>query len=348
MEFHEIANIFPMMTGDDYNALKDDIAANGLIESVVIYEGKILDGRNRYRACKDLDFGLTTMGVDTYDGDDPFGYVISKNLHRRHLNTTQRAVIAARLVTMPVGRNWNNSANLQNKISQPEASEMLNVSTRSLASVNEVMEGAPDLLPAMESGEMTVNKAIQTMRKREVVADLESIEIQEAKAIEGVYDVIVIDPPWPMEKIERNVAPQQVSFEYPTMSIEEIKELIIPAADNCHIWLWTTQKFLPAAFETLRYWCANYICSFVWHKPGGFQPFGLPQYNCEFVLYARLGVPIFIDLKDFFTCFDAPRGNHSVKPDEFYNVVRRVTAGRRLDMFNRRPIDGFDGWGKEA
>ena len=99
MEFHEIANIFPMMTGDDYNALKDDIEANGLIESVVIYEGKILDGRNRYRACKELDFGLTTMGVDTYDGDDPVGYVTSKNLIRRHLDISQRAMAAAKIAT---------------------------------------------------------------------------------------------------------------------------------------------------------------------------------------------------------------------------------------------------------
>lgn len=197
-------------------------------------------------------------------------------------------------------------------------------------------------------GEMNVNRAITEIKRKQAIQRLENIEVKESKAIEGVYDVIVIDPPWPMEKIERDVAPNQVSFDYPTMTIDEIKALEIPCANDCHVWLWTTQKYLPDAFDILKIWGMKYVCTFVWHKPGGFQPFGLPQYNAEFALYARRGSPEFIDFKDFKLCFDAPRAGHSEKPELFYDLVWRVTAGRRLDMFNRRPIDGFDSWGKEA
>ena len=350
MEFHEAANIFPLLTGTEYTALREDIRANGLIEPVILYEGKIRDGRNRYTAC--LDIGIEPAFDEWKNGHStPLSYVISKNLHRRHLNETQRAVVASKIANIQLGGNQyiSGSANLQIlPVSQSKAAEMLNVSERTVASVKAIERDAPDLLPKMESEKMAVSKAIQEMRKREVVSDLESIETRQVKEIEGVYDTIVIDPPWPMVKIERDERPNQTEFDYPTMTLPDIYALRIPAARNCHVWLWTTHKYLPVAFDLLQLWGCNYICTFVWHKPGGFQPFGLPQYNCEFALYAHKGAPKFIDLKNLKVCFDAPRGAHSEKPDEFYSIVRRVTGGRRLDMFSRREIEGFDAWGKEA
>lgn len=185
-------------------------------------------------------------------------------------------------------------------------------------------------------------------KRAEIIAKLEDIETKEIKAVQGVFDVVVIDPPWPMKKIERDERPNQSEFDYPTMTEQELSSLNIPSAADCHLWLWTTHKFLPMAFRLLDAWEFKYVCCFVWHKPGGFQPIGLPQYNCEFAVYARRGSPKFIDTKALSTCFQSPRAAHSEKPGDFYSVVRRVTAGRRLDMFNRREIDGFCGWGNEA
>jgi N6-adenosine-specific RNA methylase IME4 len=111
---------------------------------------------------------------------------------------------------------------------------------------------------------------------------------------------------------------------------------------------WTTQRFLPAAFGCLDAWGVTYTGTFVWVKPGGMQPMGLFQFDTEFALYGRKGGALFVETTDFRTCIQAPRGPHSAKPDAFYAMVRRVTAGRRLDMFSRRAIDGFEAWGYEA
>lgn len=75
---------------------------------------------------------------------------------------------------------------------------------------------------------------------------------------------------------------------------------------------------------------------------------GLPQFNCEFVLYARRGSPRFVETKDLFACFNAPRREHSRKPDEFYDVVRRVTGAPRIDVFSRERRNGFDQYGNQT
>ena len=211
-----------------------------------------------------------------------------------------------------------------------------------------LLEKAPERAREIIEGGKKMADVIREEKRAEVVAKLESVEAKKAKALAGHYDVIVIDPPWPMEKIERDVRPNQSEFDYPTMTEADLAAMKMPAADDCHMWLWTTHRFLPMALRLLDAWKFKYVCTFVWHKPGGFQPIGLPQYNCEFAVYARRGTPQFIDTKAFSVCFDAPRGKHSEKPEAFYEVVRRVTAGRRIDIFNRREIDGFDVWGKES
>jgi N6-adenosine-specific RNA methylase IME4 len=205
------------------------------------------------------------------------------------------------------------------------------------------------IVSRIAGGELrTVADVKREAKRAAVVESLDNVSARQAKELAGEYDVIVIDPPWPMEKIEREVRPNQVEFDYPTMDEAELAAMKIPAADDCHLWLWTTHRFLPMALRLLDAWGLKYVCTFVWHKPGGFQPIGLPQYNCEFALYARRGTPQFVDTKALPTCFTAPRGKHSEKPEDFYDVVRRVTAGRRIDIFNRRCIEGFDTWGKEA
>ena len=200
-----------------------------------------------------------------------------------------------------------------------------------------------------DGGEITTASVLRLAANATREGKIAEARARETALPDGTYDVIVIDPPWPVEKIERDVRPNQSArLDYPTMTEAELEALAIPTAADSHVWLWTTQRFVPMAFRLLERWGFRYVCTFVWHKPGGFQPIGLPQFNCEFALYARKGTPLFANTKAFPTCFEAPRGQHGEKPDKFYDLLRRVTAGRRLDMFNRRPIEGFTGWGNQA
>jgi hypothetical protein len=97
---HPTANLFEMLKGDELRELAADIKAKGLQTPIVMYEGMILDERNRYAAC---ELAKVKPRFETYSGDDPVGYVISANVARRHLDESQRGLAAARLAQMPKG-----------------------------------------------------------------------------------------------------------------------------------------------------------------------------------------------------------------------------------------------------
>jgi len=383
-EFHPAADEFPMMDKERLDELIKDISINGQREPICLYQGKILDGRNRMLACQALGIAPKTRTLP--EDIDPWSYVWSLNGERRDLTAAQRYLIwkachekseawqaEQRRIQEEANRKRSEAAKERERkedgtlkaSSEPTtcgrtgSRTSTRTGTKAKAAASKTNRGTvermdrlvkerPDLADKVKVGEIHEAAAIREMKREKIIKELESIKVKEAKALEGVFDVIVIDPPWPMKKIERDERPNQSEFDYPTMTEDELRELKIPCANDCHVWLWTTHKFLPMAFRLLDHWGLKYVCTFVWHKPGGFQPFGLPQYNCEFALYARKGSPAFIDTRKFMVCFSAQRGKHSEKPDEFYQMIRLVTAGRRLDMFNRRKIDGFDTWGNQA
>lgn len=384
-EAHPAANLFPMMDEARLQELAADIAANGQIEPIRLFKEKILDGRNRYQACASA--GVEPKFSTVPDDVNPWQLVWSLNGERRDITKDQRYIAwkacaensaewqadrehaaaaankarAEAAAAGNVGRAaaakkddgafsgaTNSGTTKKPNRASDEKAAAANVDRGTVERIDWLEKNRPDLLDTVRSGETTASRAYTQAKKEEKVAKLTDIAAQEVKAAQGVYDVIVLDPPWQMEKIEREVAPNQAAFDYPTMDEAQLSQMEIPASDDCHVWVWTTHKHFPMALRLLEAWGLKYVCTFVWHKPGGFQPFGLPQYNCEFAVYARKGAPTFIDLKAFPVCFNAPRGEHSEKPQEFYDIVSRVTAGRRLDMFNRRKIEGFDGWGNEA
>lgn len=95
MKPHEYSKILPPLSTDEINALASDIKANGLQKSIVTLNGEILDGRNRFEACK---IAGVKPRFEEFKGSDPLTFVISSNIHRRHLTASQKAAVAVELI----------------------------------------------------------------------------------------------------------------------------------------------------------------------------------------------------------------------------------------------------------
>lgn len=161
---HPVAAWFPMLDDDELRHLADDIAEHGLIEPVVVRDGVLLDGRNRLAACQ-----LAGIEPETreWEGDESqvTAWIISRNLHRRHLTTSQRALIAARVAERPADGSGHDPGKFAGVPTQAEAAALLNVSERSVRDARAVLErGVPELVAQVEAGEVAVSRAAEQVR----------------------------------------------------------------------------------------------------------------------------------------------------------------------------------------
>lgn len=160
MDFHAVADIFPLMSDTEFKIFCADIAENGLHDPIWTFQNKIIDGRNRFLACRKTG---TEPRFREYEGDAAklVPFVVSLNLHRRHLSESQRAMVAARIANMRRGYQESNSS-IDELVSQTDAAKLLNVSKSSVERAAKVQnQGIPELAEKVEAGEFSVSRAAE-------------------------------------------------------------------------------------------------------------------------------------------------------------------------------------------
>jgi N6-adenosine-specific RNA methylase IME4 len=385
-EHHEIANIFPLFADSELEALTQDIKNHGLREAIWLYEGKILDGRNRYMAC-------TQAGVmpsfRLYEGTDPVGFVVSLNLHRRHLNESQRGMVSANIAKLAAHRPKENkieSAQIcaVNIPTQTEAAQMLNVSRRTVQHARAVQdEGAPELIEQVVRGNVAVSTASEVAtlpreEQAEIVAKgekaileaakkirAEKLETRRVEKIERIaeissrsrdlniaqrFPIVYVDPPW---RYEGNICDETRDLDnhYPTMTDDELRNLPVAniATDDAMLFVWSTNSHLPLAIELIKHWGFEYKNNFAWVK----DKVGLGVYNRgqhELLLVARKGgIPVPPPQGRTPSVVQAARLEHSEKPTEFYELIERAYPELpKIELFARRDRTGWASWGNEV
>ena len=376
LEFHPLANLFPLLEGTEAEALGADIAANGQHEPIWLYRDQILDGRNRYLQC--LRLGIEPVFRD-FEGGDPLKFVISLNLRRRHLNESQRAWVAAKIATVTHGgdRKSDQAANLP--LDQAAAATMLNVSPRSVRSATAVRDhGAPELQHAVEHGHLPVSAAAQAanlpaVQQREIAVKATAGDANAARNVikqarraqreaelgakicalpDRRYGVILADPEWKFEVWSEAGEDRSARNHYPTSAIEAIKtrDIASIAADDAVLLLWATVPLLPQALEVLVAWGFVYRSHFIWAKDRA----GTGYWNRnrhELLLIGTRGnivAPAMGTQLD--SLVQAPVGAHSAKPEIFLKMIESYFPSLpKIELNRRGPArPGWSAWGNEV
>jgi len=187
LELHPVSAIFPVLPPEEFAALKEDIRRHGLKVPVLVHGGTILDGRHRYQACREL--GIPCAVVE-WNGADPWLEVQSRNLIRRHLAKDQvyaiRKLAALRFPDLaapieaekakakarkaqargqPLGRKALSRSQDRYRESADLIGAQLGVSGSTVKRVDRLAREAPELVPKVAAGELSVKRALRQVVK---------------------------------------------------------------------------------------------------------------------------------------------------------------------------------------
>lgn len=376
-EFHEIASIFPLLEGAEFEKLLNDVRVHGVREPICVFEGKILDGRNRYNAAKATGGSLPPVREFSGTRLQALEFVWSLNFARRHLNPSQAAVADAErnkfhnaYAAVREAAQERQQAKLPSKGTQgfkkvhlgelippnktrDTRAKVANTNPKYIDLADKLVAERPDIAEQVKQGKKTLTQVGREMKKEQVAAKVKELP-------EGKYRVIYADPPWSYndtreglgasegQKVDR--ATTAAKNHYPTMTMAELAALDVKslAADDAVLFMWATFPLLPEQLEVMKAWGFKYKTGFVWDKVrGSFGHYHTAE--AELILIGTKGSCTPDAEKRERQIHQFPRSEHSRKPEEFRALIDRLYVhGPRIELF-RRGVEpaGWHIWGAE-
>lgn len=400
--FHELANWFPLVVeGPDAEAMCADIGKEGLREPIVLHAGAILEGRTRYTFL--IRLGMISPDVSVaeaierypvlfraFDPDvegDAQAWVLSKNLHRRHLNESQRGLIAERLATRKGGRPSKTAP--KEGLSVDEAADRMNVGTPTVERARVVRQkGAPELYQAVAQGAIALTPAAEIAaelpidEQKEIVAKGEKEILAKAKEIRGkragekrekrvklmaevtqknvplpdrLYSVIYWDPPWEFTVWGEGGMDRAAGNHYQTMMLDHIVGLNAGriAADDCIMFMWATVPNLVDAIKLGEACGFKYKSHSVWDKEWRTTGYWFVVQHELLLVFTKGNPPCPLPGTQEVSVYRERRTiEHSRKPEFFLDMIdRHYPDVPKIELFQRAGVPvrpGWDVWGNQS
>jgi len=312
----------------ELNDLQEDIKENGLINPITLnHKRELLAGRRRLTCLKNIGKKFLENGdykiIKTRDELHDFDIFLNENLKRKDLSQLEegRMLLDRKRIyekMYPETRQGGDRSKLHivrvEKRFTEDTAKKINKSERVIQEriqAAEIVEKKPELAKLVKSKKIIKALNIENQKK-----DIE--ELKPEKELKGVYDIIVVDPPWNYGR-EYDPETSRVASPYPEMKQSELLDLKLPFDDKGILFLWTTHQFIWDAKELLEKWGYEYKAILVWNK----EKMGMGSWfrmQCEFCLLGIKGKP-FWNIKDMRDIISEGRTKHSQKPEGFYNLI---------------------------
>lgn len=363
----EFKKLIPALTQEEFKQLEENCLEEGIREAIITWNGYIIDGHNRYEIANKWNLDFQTKSKHFKDEEAVKEWMILNQFGRRNLSNYQRSVLALELESLFKEKakermlSGNPSQTFDKGRADEKIGDVANVSHETIRKVKVIQEKAPEEIKAkLQTGEVSINQAYKEIKKEEKKEErLQKIEeVKQKIEAENIiqpnkkYHVIAIDPPWSYKEKggfsseDYNSESNRGAVDYPVMNVEQIKNIELPAADDCVLFLWTTHAFLRDSFEIMENWNFDYKATLVWDK----VKMGIGRtirMQVEFCLIGIKGNPIINGSaeRDIIT---EPRREHSRKPEAFYEMVERMCIGNKLDYFSRNNRNNWEHYGAET
>jgi N6-adenosine-specific RNA methylase IME4 len=344
---------------EEYAALEADIRRRGVLIPVERDEnGDLLDGHNRQEIADKHGLPCPSITRMFATEQEKREHVIKINLARRHVDAIRWGRTFALLLEergIPIGKGKVNQ-HTRASATVAEAAAEVGVAERTARArvaqarkydeIAKAAPGNPVVQKLVEQMDRT-GKVNGTYKQFKTLQAAEQIAAEPPPLPTGPFRVIVADPPWHYDKRPED-ASHRAALPYPSMTLDEIAALPIAsiAAEDCILWLWTTNAHLFDCPRLLSAWGFTHKTMLTWgknHMSCGDWLRG----QTEHCILAIRGKPT-VTLTNQTTLLTAPVRQHSRKPDEFYSLVETLCPGSKVELFQRTPRAGWTGHGNET
>ena len=370
----EFKELIPDLSAEEFKQLEDNCINDGIRDKLIIWEDYIIDGHNRFEIAGKHNLKFQTEEIAFDNEDEAKIFIINLQLGRRNLvefvkielmQKRKEILLKKGKEKMSEGGKGLSIIGEPSHNTQKQLAKELKIGTNKLAQAEIVIKKAtPEVKQKLRSGEISINNAYQDIKKNEKRNEVYKKEISYKENIKEVtefyvdifttdkkFNIVYADPCWQYwEGGEKNQ-----SLHYPTMTIQEIKDLPIEkiSDDNCILFIWVTYPILIEALEVIKCWGFKYsTCGFVWVKKNKvadsyfFGNGAWTRADTELCLIATKGSITRIDAS-ISQIIDEKIMGHSEKPKCIRDLILRLVGNLpRIELFSRNNNkDGWFNWG---